>query len=57
MHPMQIARRELGLCSSGNQETDYECDGYSYHTQPYPIQTATPIWTSMMRYMMIAKGL
>lgn len=26
MHPMQIARRKLGLRRSGNQETDYERD-------------------------------
>lgn len=54
---MQVSGRELSL-SHARQRKQCQCtESDSYHTHPYPVQIATPIWISMMRYMIIANGL
>ncbi len=58
MRLAQLPRRKLGIrpCRGEQQESKHNKMS-PYHTQPYPVQTATPMCTSMIRYMMIANGL
>jgi hypothetical protein len=57
MNSMQITGRQLRIGDTEEEKQECERKERSYHTQPYPVQMATPICTNMIRYMMIANGL